>query len=124
MTWGMASEAATSVRASAVRQPSWGVGVLHVLVLAAAGAVVVLNAGSARWNAGTFTVVAVFTVVSGLTYVETGSTRLKVSGSFLGLMLAAVLLVLGAAVWAFWLDPDRSVVEKHEVPVAVPAPAV
>jgi diguanylate cyclase (GGDEF)-like protein len=97
MTWGMASEAATSVRASAVRQPSWGVGVLHVLVLAAAGAVVVLNAGSARWNAGTFTVVAVFTVVSGLTYVETGSTKLKVSGTLLGLTLAGVLLGGGPA---------------------------
>jgi sugar phosphate permease len=39
-------------------------------------------------------------------------------------VVAAVLLVLGAGVWAFWLDPDRSVVEKHGVPVGVPAPAV
>jgi sugar phosphate permease len=38
-------------------------------------------------------------------------------------VIAAVLLVLGAAVWAFWLDPDRSVVEKHDDPVAVPATA-
>jgi len=39
-------------------------------------------------------------------------------------IVAAVLLILGAAVWAFWLDPDRSVVERHEVPpVAVPAAA-
>jgi D-galactonate transporter len=38
-------------------------------------------------------------------------------------VVAAVLLVLGAAVWAFWLDPDRSVVEKHDDPVAVPATA-
>jgi len=36
--------------------------------------------------------------------------------------IAAALLALGAAVWAFWLDPDRSVVEKHEG--AVPAPAI
>jgi sugar phosphate permease len=39
-------------------------------------------------------------------------------------IVAAILLVLGSAVWAFWLDPDRSVVEKHEAPVAVPAAAV
>jgi MFS family permease len=38
-------------------------------------------------------------------------------------VVAAVLLVLGAGVWAFWLDPDRSVVEKHDAPVVVPATA-
>jgi sugar phosphate permease len=38
-------------------------------------------------------------------------------------ILAAALLVAGAAVWAFWLDPDRSVVEAHDMPVAVPAAA-
>jgi D-galactonate transporter len=38
-------------------------------------------------------------------------------------VIAAVLLVIGAAIWAFWLDPDRSVVEKHDAPVAVPATA-
>jgi hypothetical protein len=34
------------------------------------------------------------------------------------------LLLLGAAVWAFWLDPDRSVVEKYEAPAVLPAVAV
>jgi MFS family permease len=29
-------------------------------------------------------------------------------------IVAASLLVLGAAVWAFWLDPGRSVVEEKE----------
>jgi sugar phosphate permease len=38
--------------------------------------------------------------------------------------VAAVLLVLGAGVWAFWLDPERSVVEKHVAAVGMPAPAV
>ena len=38
-------------------------------------------------------------------------------------VIAASLLVAGAAVWAFWLDPDRSVVEPHDVQVAATAPA-
>jgi sugar phosphate permease len=39
-------------------------------------------------------------------------------------IVAAILLVLGAAIWGFWLDPERSVVEKHDAPVTVPAAAV
>jgi dipeptide/tripeptide permease len=40
-------------------------------------------------------------------------------------IIAAVLLVAGAGVWAFWLDPDRSCVEKAgEAPLAAPASAV
>jgi sugar phosphate permease len=38
-------------------------------------------------------------------------------------IVAAALLVIGSAVWAFWLNPDRSVVEPHDAPVAVPAAA-
>jgi sugar phosphate permease len=37
--------------------------------------------------------------------------------------IAAVLLAAGAAIWAFWLDPQRSVVENQEAPIAVPAAA-
>ena len=33
-------------------------------------------------------------------------------------IVSAVLLIAGAAVWAFWLDPDQSVVEKEEAPIA------
>jgi sugar phosphate permease len=38
-------------------------------------------------------------------------------------VVAAVLLIVGAGVWAFWLDPDRSVVEKHDTQVPLPAAA-
>jgi diguanylate cyclase (GGDEF)-like protein len=65
---------------------------MHGLALAAATAVVGLTAGSARWNLESLVVIACLTVVSDLTSVETGSSGLKISGSFLGLMLAAVLL--------------------------------
>lgn len=42
-------------------------------------------------------------------------------------IVAATLLVIGAGVWAFWLDPDRSVVEKappEGAPLKSPAAAV
>jgi ACS family glucarate transporter-like MFS transporter len=38
-------------------------------------------------------------------------------------LITAALLIAGAAVWAFWLDPDQSVVEPGEVHVGVPAAA-
>jgi sugar phosphate permease len=38
-------------------------------------------------------------------------------------IVSAVLLVAGAGVWAFWLDPDKSVVEPDAIPVGVPAAA-
>ena len=36
-------------------------------------------------------------------------------------IVAASLLVLGAAVWAFWLDPDVSVLEMQQRPATAPA---
>ena len=33
-------------------------------------------------------------------------------------IVAAGLLVLGSAIWAFWLDPDASVVERYKMPAA------
>jgi D-galactonate transporter len=38
-------------------------------------------------------------------------------------MVAAGLLVVGSVVWAFWLDPDASVVEKHGLATAASAAA-
>jgi hypothetical protein len=34
-------------------------------------------------------------------------------------IVAAGLLVLGSVVWAFWLDPDASVVEKYKLSTGV-----
>jgi hypothetical protein len=33
-------------------------------------------------------------------------------------IVAAGLLVVGSVVWAFWLDPDTSVVAKYKLPTA------
>jgi sugar phosphate permease len=38
-------------------------------------------------------------------------------------MVAAVLLVAGAGVWAFWLDPDASVIDKSEIKAGATAAA-
>jgi sugar phosphate permease len=36
-------------------------------------------------------------------------------------IVAAALLIAGSAVWAFWLDPEKSVLEKEGAPAAQPA---
>jgi sugar phosphate permease len=36
-------------------------------------------------------------------------------------IVAAALLIAGSAVWAFWLDPEKSVLEKEGTPAAQPA---
>jgi hypothetical protein len=33
-------------------------------------------------------------------------------------IVAAGLLVLGSAIWSFWLDPDASVFERYKLPAA------
>ncbi len=70
---------------------------LHLLLLLAAGLTIALTASWDRWPLWELLVIASLTFVGGLTYVETSSTKLKVSGAFLGLMLAAVLLGGGPA---------------------------
>jgi len=65
---------------------------MHAIAVLAAAVTMVATAGSDRWDPWTLAVLAVFTVGSDLMSVETDSRKLKVSGSFLGLMLVAVLL--------------------------------
>src|SRR5437588_2644429 len=92
----MDSAAATAGNYGA-RKPGPGVALVHGLALVSAAGVAAATAGSARWSTSPLVLIAVFTIVSGLTYVETGSTKVHVSGSFLGIMLAAVLLGGGPA---------------------------
>ncbi len=79
------------------RSPTLGVAAVQLGALAAAAAIVALTAGSYHWRLWPLAVIATFTIVSDLTYVETGPTKLRVSGSGLGLVLAAVLLGGGPA---------------------------
>ncbi|MGO9819398.1 MAG: putative bifunctional diguanylate cyclase/phosphodiesterase [Solirubrobacteraceae bacterium] len=58
---------------------------------------VALTADDYHWRVWPLVVITVFTIISDLTYVDTGSARLKVSGSGLGLVLAAVILGGGPA---------------------------
>src|SRR5262245_38479427 len=76
------------------RQPGLAVAALQALAVASAAAMIWVTAPAAHWKPWSLVVIAVFTVVSDLTAVESGS-KLKVSGTSLGLMLAVVLL--GAA---------------------------
>jgi diguanylate cyclase (GGDEF)-like protein len=79
------------------RSSEAGVAWFQWAALATAVVVVVGTAGSQRWNVGDLAIIAVLTIISDLTYVEVGRPRIRVSGSFLGLMLAAVLLGGGPA---------------------------
>jgi len=67
------------------------------LLLGAACALIAITAGTARWNVGQMVVIATMTVVSDLTAVWAESARIRMSGSFLGIVLAAVLLGGGPA---------------------------
>jgi hypothetical protein len=73
------------------------VALLHVTALIAGATLVIITTGSDRWWPGPLAVIAVLTIISDLTSVEAPSTKLKLSGSFLGIMLAAVLLGAGPA---------------------------
>jgi hypothetical protein len=67
------------------------------MALALAASVIALTAPSAHWDVWPLLVIGAFTIVSGLTFVGTGSLKINVQGTPLGLMLAAVLLGAGPA---------------------------
>jgi diguanylate cyclase (GGDEF)-like protein len=74
------------------RQSSRNMVCLQALGLAGVAGTVALTASSARWSLGSLAVILTFSGVSVLTSFETGSSKISVSGSFLGIVLAAVLL--------------------------------
>ncbi len=71
--------------------------VAQLLALAGAGVTVAATAHSARWDPAQLAVIAALTISSDLTYVQTAVPHMRVSGSFLGIMLAAVVLGGGPA---------------------------
>jgi diguanylate cyclase (GGDEF)-like protein len=77
-------------------RPAAAVVIAQVLALIAAAALITTTAGNYIWDGGEFAVIAAMAVISDLTCVEV-SSKLKLSGSFLGIMLAAVLLGGGPA---------------------------
>ena len=79
------------------RQPGRGLVVAHAVAFAGAIVVALLSSGLDEWNLPLLAGITVFAIVSDLTHVEVGSSHLKVSGSFLGIVLAAVLMGGGPA---------------------------
>ncbi len=77
------------------RLPARGVIVVHAVLAALAILIIVLTARSAVWDGWAIAVIGTFTILSGLTYSESGTLRINIQGTPLGLMLAAA--VLGAA---------------------------
>jgi diguanylate cyclase (GGDEF)-like protein len=82
----------------AIKRPA-GSGVIAVQLLVLLGALVLAAVSNpwSHWNVAQLGVIGAFTIFSDLTSVEIESARLRISGSFLGLILAAVLLGGGPA---------------------------
>ena len=89
----------------------------HWVALAGAVLVVVVTAHEAKWNLGELAIITALTVGCILTSFDMGARRVRVSGSFLGLMLATVLLGGGPAAivgvitivvgWLRWREPGH-----------------
>lgn len=65
---------------------------LECAALAAAGVVAVARAGHAEWDVGLIAVLLALAIASDLTAVETASRKIRISGSFLAIVVAIVLL--------------------------------
>jgi diguanylate cyclase (GGDEF)-like protein len=76
----------------AARYSGRNVAVFHGFALACALVAAAATSSASEWRIAPLAVLAGCAVLSGLTYIETGSTKLQVSGSFLAIVLAVVLL--------------------------------
>jgi diguanylate cyclase (GGDEF)-like protein len=90
--------------------------VLELVALVAAVTLAAVTTSDANWSLLPLLVIAVFTAISDLTSVEVESATMLVSGSFLGVLLAAVILgggpaaAVGAvAITVGWLHDRKSV---------------
>jgi diguanylate cyclase (GGDEF)-like protein len=102
-------------RVASPRNPGWQLGAAQLVEFAAAVGVFFLTTGWDRWSTGPLIAIAVLAIVSDLTSVQGTFGKLQVSGTLLGLMLAAVLLgggpaaligILAIAVgWVRWREP-------------------
>ena len=72
-------------------RPARAVSIAQYLALLCAAGLGAFTASDAKWNVGTLAVIAAMTVISELTSVAV-SSRMNISGSFLGIVLASVLL--------------------------------
>jgi len=79
------------------RVPTRGLAIVQLGALAAAGVAVVLSGPWDRWDLPTLAILVVFAIASELASVYSGQSRIQVSGSGIGQLLAAVLLGGGPA---------------------------
>jgi diguanylate cyclase (GGDEF)-like protein len=91
----MSPEGPSTPRVS--RRPTRVLVCAQILGFAGVLTVIGLTASSDDWNLALMAGVLAFAVISDLSHVDIGSSRIKVSGSFLGIVLAAVLMGGGPA---------------------------
>jgi putative nucleotidyltransferase with HDIG domain len=105
----------------AERRSTTGIDALQIAAIVAAAAVAVWYAPEADWDPALFGILLGFSVFSDLTAIET-NTRIKISGSFLALVLAMVFLggppaaVIGVltilAGWLRWHDRPHDLINN------------
>jgi diguanylate cyclase (GGDEF)-like protein len=79
------------------REPGRGLSVAQALAPLAAGGVAWLTAGADHWSMSAFLLIGAFAITGELTLIESSDNKLEISGSFLALILAAVILGPGPA---------------------------